>query len=155
MLLCFTISSPNVHTSESVNSRGIKQVRKGEEGDERCHSAQMLLQSESFPCFRVFTISCGWLREQTTDNVENSRQSGIQSHTASFLVFMSPCAWKHTFLKTQTPQKLMSRLQVCPWSNAHTQEILFILIKHNPMITKPLQSTVSLLKHFKLLVIWW
>lgn len=81
-----------MHTSELVNDRGIKQVRKGEEGDERCHSAQMLLLSESFPRFRVFTISCGWLREQTPDDEGNSRQSGIQSHTASFLVLMSLCA---------------------------------------------------------------
>lgn len=85
MLLCFSLSSPIVHTSELVNDRGVKQVRKGEEGDERCHSAQMLLQSESFPQFRVFTVSCGWHHEQTPDDEGKRKQSGIQSHLPLFL----------------------------------------------------------------------
>lgn len=37
-------------TSEMVNDRGIKQLWEGGEEDETCHSAQMLLQSESSPC---------------------------------------------------------------------------------------------------------
>lgn len=67
-----------------------EQVRKGEDGDERCRSAQMLLQWESFARFRLFffTISCVWLREQTPDDEGNSQPSGIQSHTASSLVLV-------------------------------------------------------------------
>lgn len=87
------------HTSVGVNDSGMKQARKGEEGDVTWHSAQMLLQSESFPRFGVFTISCGWLREQTPDDEGNSRQSGIQSPTASSLILKSLCTCKHTFLK--------------------------------------------------------
>lgn len=82
VLLSFSPSCPHQWVGEWQGDK-TSEERWGRK-DERCHSAQMLLQSESSPPLQSFTISCGCLREQTVDDEGNSRQNGFQSHTASF-----------------------------------------------------------------------
>lgn len=78
----------------------------------------------------------------------NGRQSGIQSHTASFLVLMSLCACKFWNTIPTTNERTIG---LSAPRETHIWEILSKLKIITPMISQSLQSTVSLLERFKLL----
>lgn len=88
----------------------------------------------------------------------NSRQSGIQSHTAS-LLFLCHCvhAGKHFWNTTPHPNNLWVYYKSAPEAiHIYKKFWLSKLSTITPMITKLLQSTVSLLGCVKLLeTIWW
>lgn len=130
--LCFCFPSPIVHTSELMNDRGIKQVRGGGEGDETCHSAQMLLQSESFPppwSFHHFLWLAPW-----ADSWWRGEQKGERNSKSHCLVLCS-CGISETPTPTTT-NELTIGMPLCRYT--YTQEILSKLNTITPMTTKPL-----------------
>lgn len=133
-------------TSELVNDRGIKQVREGGEEDETCHSAQMLLQSESSPClgFSPFPAagSVSGLIKRTAGKVEFKV---TQSH--SLLLCHHLCAGTH-FCSTPTTTHELT-IGVPLGRCAYMQEILCTCI-FTPSMFSSVQTMVYLLGLFGL-----